>query len=540
MIKVMIVDDEYLVRIGMRSTINWEENGFIIVGDAADGVEALQKYKELLPDIVITDVRMPKMDGIELTEHIKNINQETEIAFFSSYSDFEYAKKAMKLGVKDYLLKAAMEPDEILNTMIQIKNRIEARELKSRTLDTLQCELAQHKEKLESRIFREYLKGILEYEGKAIDRLREAGITLPYDSFAIVCAQIDDINIKYKNLANDAKKILRETILSILKSNMTKDYQGAVEEYEEGVFICVLSVNSSKYSCEDAGLLFAQFAGEALSRYTQVTLSMSISKSIYKFENVHKQIKPTLNILKYKIIYGRKAIIEYRKVAHCEQAEKSTIECGEDKIHFFLLNGEVEKAREIVEKVFYEMAEDICSVSSIDYVCTQYISMLNRLCGELGINRESSSKYYSFEEVSCLESMREMCDWINEQLLSISRKILVYGHENESRIIKEVKKYIRSEYMNNITLGTAADHANISRVYLSQLFKQETDENFIDFLNRVRIEKAKEYLMFETIKTYEVAQKVGFQDSSYFSRIFKKFVGETPTDFQKKNGSTTQ
>ena len=120
--------------------------------------------------------------------------------------------------------------------------------------------------------------------------------------------------------------------------------------------------------------------------------------------------------------------------------------------------------------------------------------------------------------------MREMCDWINEQLLSISRKILVYGHENESRIIKEVKKYIRSEYMNNITLGTAADHANISRVYLSQLFKQETDENFIDFLNRVRIEKAKEYLMFETIKTYEVAQKVGFQDSSYFSRIFKKFV----------------
>ncbi len=533
MIKVMVVDDEYLIRIGIKSTIQWEENGFLIVADASNGEDALKLYKELLPDVVITDIKMPKMDGLELTKRLKAINPDVKVVILSSHNDFEFVKQALTLGASDYILKATMEPFEILKTLIGVKKQIENKHTETQKIDILRNEVEQHKQFIKHKIFTEFLKGTLGPEDNNLLHLKGVGIQFLFSNFIVVCGKIDNFQEQYRKGDPLTKRLLRDSILNIFRSKMNEAYQGDVEELTEGVFVCVLSVNQVKYACEDAGVLYSAAVQEAIKAYTRVTISISISKAIYNFSDVFKAVEETLHFLKYKIFFGKNCMIPYKQIVQYNQEINHSISCEEDKIRYFLLDGQDEQVELILTKTFKNIYKEPDSLIILNYICTQLVSLLNKISIEVGFSREREKIYFSVEEPLGLESVIEIEEWFQNQFKLLSQSIGVNKCNCGSELIKEAMRYIRNEYMNNITLGDVAEHINLSRIYFSQLFKQKTGERYIDFLNKVRIEKSKEYLSFYDLKNYEVAEKVGFQDSGYFSRMFKKVVGKTPSEFQK-------
>ena len=533
MIKVMVVDDEYLIRIGIKSTISWEENGFLIVGDASNGEEALKLYHELLPDIVITDIKMPRMDGLELTKCLKALNPEVKIVILSSHNDFIFAKEALTLGASDYILKATMEPSEILNTLVGIKQQIVNKQTEIKKINLLQNDLEQHKQLIKHKVFSEFLKGKLEPINDNLAYLRGLDINFPYSDFVVICGRIDDFEEQYRKVNPVTRRLLRDSIQNIYLSKMNEYYRGAVEELTDGVFVCVLSVCKAKYSCEDAGILYGTAVQEAVKAYTSVTISISISRGIHEFSNILEGVEETLSFLRYKIFYGKNSLLPYKQIVQHNQKMNNPISCEEDKIRYFLLDGQSDQVELLVKSVFKNVCKESCSFIILNYICTQYISILNRISIEVGFSRELEKTYFAAEEPLGLESVIEIERWFQNQFKLLSQSINFNKRNCGSGLIREAMKYIRCEYMNNITLGDVAEHVNISRIYFSQLFKQETGEKYIDFLIKVRIEKAKEYLSFHDLKTYEVAEKVGFQDSGYFARMFKKCVGKTPSEFQK-------
>lgn len=529
----MVVDDEYLIRIGIKSTIQWEENGFVIVGDASNGEEALKMYQELIPDIVITDIKMPKMDGLELTKALKLLTPEVKIVILSSHNDFQFVKEALTLGASDYILKATMEPSEILKTLIEIKKQIEFKNQETKQLELLKDELEHHKKLVKDKTFYEYLKGTLDCEESHVEQLKGVGIQFPFSNYVIVCGRIDDFEMNYRKVDPLTKRLLRDSMINIFRSKMNEHYKGAVEELSEGVFVAVLSVNGAKHACEEAGVLYSEAVQEAAKAYTRVTISCSISKGIYEFSKIVEEVNQTMSLLKYKVFIGRNCRITLKQMANKPRENQNAISCEEDKIRYFLLSGQEDQVENIIQEIFQNIQIDTSAFELLHYICTQFVSLLNKISIEVGFSRERDKNYFSVEEPLCLESVVEIKQWFQNQFKLLSQSIGVNNCNCGSGLIREAIKYIRNEYMNNLSLGDVAEHVNISRIYFSQLFKQETGEKYIDFLNKVRIEKSKEYLSFHDLKTYEVAEKVGFQDSGYFARMFKKVVGKTPSEFQK-------
>ncbi len=526
MLKVLIVDDEFLIRIGLKSTIQWEENGFVIIGDAENGEEAIKLYHEFQPDIVITDIRMPKMDGLELTRYLRTVNQDVKVVILSSHNDFAYAKEAITLGASDYILKASMEPVEILNTLIKVRKQIESQDKKEQNTMALKSELEYSKKLVMLKMFDDFIKGT-----------SDAGMnefSFQFPDFIVVCGRVDDYEEQYRKMDPMTKRLLRESILNIFQSKMNDACKGIVEEYSDGVFVAVLSVNQARYSCEDAGATYADAVQKAFRTYTKVSVSFGISKGICEINQIPKAVEETLQTLQQKIFYGNNCIITYKQSMKLKREIDCVFSCEEDKIRYYVLNNRMEAVESILAEIFQYIDRNAGGVIQLNYICTQYVSLLNRISIEAGFNREQAANIFFAEEPLGLESVSEIEEWFKNQFRLLAQSIGVKQNSTMSGLIREARKYIRLNYMNNIALGDVAEHVNISRIYFSQLFKQETGEKYIDFLNKVRIEKAKEYLAFYDMKTYEVAEKVGFQESGYFARTFKKLVGKTPSEYQKE------
>ena len=531
MLKVIIVDDELLVRIGLRSTIQWEQNGFEIIGDFANGQEALDAIKEYSVDILITDIKMPKMDGIELTRKVKEISDSIKIIILTCYDEFNYAKQALLLGANDYIIKSTMEPSDLLNSLLKIKKEIEINLKKHEEINLLKAEVENQRSALKQKVLLELFKGEFNSEQNIINNLKRVDIEFKYPHYCLICFKIDNFELNYRKIDLISKRLLRDSILNICNSIMTSNYNGIVIEVIEGTFTCILSVNTSLYSCEDAGIKFCGMVQEAVKSYTRITVSCVISSGINDIKKVSTNYENAVNYLKYKVFLDWNCIITYQDIQSFELEVNNNVFNKDKEMYYYLNKGEINQVKKIINEAFSKVNKGRASLSLLHYICSQLISILNRASMEFGHSLSANNESFNIKEVWDLESVEIIHNWMLEQFTLMGDIIVCKGFNCDNDIIRGSIKYICENYMKNLTLGDVAKHVNVSRTYFSQIFKQETNENYIDYLNKIRIEKAKELMKFNRYKSYEIAERVGFQDSSYFCKIFKKIENKTPSEY---------
>lgn len=487
MYKVMLVDDEYMILEGLKQIIPWKELGFEVVKTAKRAQEALDYLKEETIDLLITDVTMPKMSGIDLVKKVREISPEMPILILSGYQEFEYVKQGMELGVKGYLVKP-VDKKELEEKVKQIKKELLQKE-----------RFLSHKEMYYETMVQKWLNDEIN-EDEFLTFLAELNLTIASSYSVIIVNQADDsIDLEDYALQNNQPFVIQYDILS---SNQTVIiFQGVRSE-----------LNQFVKGIED------QLQG--------ATFKIILGESVSDWENVYESFEKARKLLLFQEFYGAKEASQM--IVNLTQTDEE-----EAKLHFLSFNkalmiGDMPTIKEELQHIYQQMTEFRYTPENVRHVTFLLFTDIYRQYPSL--DKEIYDK--TLNKIHSSESMQDLKQWLDHILDIICDNPDV--SKRYSELVKSAVTIISKDYSKDLSLKTVAEELHVNSVYLGQLFKKETERSFSQYLNQVRIKKA-QYALLNTDKPInEVGYDIGYNNPTYFFKMFRKLNGLTPKEFREK------
>jgi two-component system response regulator YesN len=530
MIRVIIADDEIRICKLIINLINWDELGMEIVGAADNGIDALSMIEKENPDIVITDIRMPGYDGLEMIEKAKNINEEIEFIIISGYEEFAYAQKAIEYGVKDYLCKPINKESLLkalcrVNDSLKIKNRQSSLE---KEYQIIKKDIWKIRASFLKNLILFNADGLKEYSQKEINQnhyfhFREG-------NFRVISIKIDSSGKANQNI----DKIITKMAGTIQRSLLEQTYDAEIIHSNSNLYVLINYRPDEKEKIES---VFIKILNEFKSRLATFGLMITIGygEDVEDLKEIATSIESAKGAIDDRILKGTGRIIEF-------SGTKSGEIYNEDRYYEF--TKKFMKAVELVDpkeikKVINTLKEEL-SRQSISG------SELKRLAREMGntyyiIMRKNKIRINdALEEQAQLENTIDNCysmELLFQELadhitLSLSKLSEDKNQKNLGQI-RQAKIYIEENYMKNITLEDLGSYLGFNPSYFSSLFKKETGTSFIEYLSKIRMEKAKELLKEPGLRIQDICLMVGYNDVKYFTKLFIKHTGLKPNEFRK-------
>ncbi len=522
MYSVFLVDDEPIVLEGIRTKIDWESSGFTFAGEATDGEIALSMIHELKPDILITDIKMPFMDGLQLAAAIKKTQPWIKIIILSGHDEFDYAKKAISIGIEDYLLKP-FTSEEVINALKKAALQIDKERKQLSDISRMKEEL-KSSEKL---IQKEFLNNLVHQSvnmSTAVQKSQELGIDLISRYYKILISKIES---KSGNSQN------QEKACSLINSYSTSWEQTNTFFHHTNWLVCICK-GSAQEELEENVYRIAETIEHIVTQDDDCTVITAIGKTVEHLASVSESYEDAKKIIELKNLDNQNRIISSDDI----QIDSSGLL-------------ELRESDPMVERLKYAVKNDISviieeSINLINsnpgqfqffasYLLADLIFAVSKLIENLGGN---------IKEIKPEILQRNYIDSAvqNEnQFIHELEAILTFALEyRDSKItgkygdvILKAKKYIDENYADqNTTLTTVADVVCLSPNHFSTIFSQECKTTFIEYLTNVRIENAKRLMKETDMKGYDIAYECGFSDPHYFSYIFKKNTGLSPREFK--------
>lgn len=508
--KVAVIEDEILIREGLCELIRKMFPELTVCGEAGNGQEGLSCIERENPDIVITDIKMPVMDGLEMLAKMQEKGLFPKVIVLTAYSEFSYAQQAVKLGVCDYIIKPVMV-QEFVQTMRKVQNLCEQE--KKRTPDTMGS--------LEN-IVSSVLYGVSAVEEKVEEFLdRKYGISRGMPLIELLVYLGADFE-------TDREKIRRE-MCRILKQKKV-EYTLVDMEYDKAV-LALLYDYSSRQEIErwfQNQILF-QKRGVKGKEISYGMLEVAGAKEI---REGYQKLLPYMD---WNIVLGDDVLISYPHIADVQTEICIYPVDLENQVKVAICMGETEKVREVAEKLHrYFLDGRVYSPKEIkeSYVRFQW-AVLN-IAKEVGcIDYKMIDQKKLLERVMSAKTKGELKQTFEE--LFRCMKVSDRGTEAVSLAVKKAQSMIHEFYADGITLSEIADRLNLTQEYLGAQFHREIGENFSTYIRNYRLSKAKELLIGTQLKQYEISEKVGYTDAKYFARVFKECVGMSPAEYRKSN-----
>ncbi len=532
MFKVLIIDDEPTIRKGLINIINWKKFQCEICGEASDGVEGLEKIEAYKPDLVFADINMPEINGLEMIKSAKQIVPHSKFIILSGYREFSYMQEAIKIGAFDYILKPSSIEDiceVVKRAVIELKyqrdDQLEAKKLRKCFEESIPI----LKEKLlydiifQININEEEIKEGFELYGIKINEFVMIMIEIDGDSkkkepYQRQLYQFGIVNTVEEMFAEEFK--VEKIVLNNKQIAFIIGTHETVELLEEDVYKKVHSIQQLVESCFD------------------FTVSIAISTKGKDVDELHEKMMECKNALAYRFYMGNSSIILYRDLSGFYKGQDNLAFDGIDKV---LCNTIKTGNEEDVVHILGQINDKVIQTNlDPEYIKTFYwnliyeinmirISIKNLELQDKDLSHDISSLYKLIDNAT---QVKELQDLLEDVAMSVVHRINRYNKKNINQILQKAMDYICENYTMSITLNELAEHTYVSTYYLSRMFKKELGKNFVEYLNEVRIDRAKELLKDNKYKTYEVAELVGIQDPHYFSKIFKKYVNMTPTEYK--------
>lgn len=542
MFKVVIIDDEPIIRKGLRNVVNWKQFDCTVCGEAGDGIKACEVIKEILPDIIFTDIKMPGMDGLTMIKEIRDIVPDSKIIIVTGYRDFEYARDAVKYGIFDFILKPTKI--EELNAVVgKAAKELKSSREKADELDKLQKLFEQNIPILREKLLYDIIYGINTDEDEISSKTALFGIKISKFTLMVVESEIKEDEA---NKLDQYNKHLYQ--LGIINS---------FEEVFSDIFDVISISIDSEWSAfvvqpKDNGAISEELIEEKCSGLQEIiqncfdfTVTVAVSTEGDDALKLPLKFKECQECLRYKIYVGNNCVIfykdlnsffkynDYPELEHYKKSFLEGIESGDLKVV-------CESMKNINE---YTMTFDL-SNSTWEYLKNFYCSTISSINNirtlvsaadddkNIIANRNISSLYKLVEEC---ENVKELNSLLEEVAVKVTAKINSYNNRSMKLTLQKAVDYLGMHYNEQITLNKVAENVFVSTYYLSRMFKKELGQNFVDYLNELRMEKAKELLREGKYKTYQVAEMVGIPDAQYFSKLFKKYTGLTPKECKNDN-----
>lgn len=513
MYRVVIVDDEILVRIGIRSFIPWGYLGLELVGEAGNGQEALELIEQFQPQIVITDIRMPQMDGLALIRETVKRKLPVHFIVLSNCEEYETVRGAMKLGAFDYLLKRLFSAEQLQEVLIELKKKLVMEQVKELPSE-------QEGDELE-RDFWKLMAGM--GDQGLLSRLTEK---FPTKGYTLCCFFIPKRDMGDMNL-----------IFGILKQQCRELPNVILFRYMENEILAVI------YDTQDQKWI-DQFVSMAV-----LAVKSSVSKDCFAFIS-----RVAWDYGDMPKVYGECTLCRetwfYRKppkIVRCEEVKEHFLLDAPDeaidqimkKLRKAIDLNELETLLELAKELFYQYETKQNTLPKI--VKNHYINLVNQCTNvlkNLGFPPAQIDHLFSYTDITEKLDIYELNQWMDDFLKRYVLQVKqALGEGGGRRAVAMAIQYIEDHFVENMKLSDLTNHVSLSTSYFSALFKRTTGIGVIEYLNQTRIRKATEiFASHGDYSVSEVAYMVGFDNLSYFSKIFKKYEGMTPAEYKRKRG----
>jgi two-component system response regulator YesN len=518
------VDDEFLVRMGLKSTVDWESNGFQLIGEAKNAKEAIELFQLYNPHIVLTDISMPGLTGLELIRKLKEYNPHLQSIILTHFEDFSYAQEAVGLGVVDYILKSNLNSERLLEVLKKARKRISGSVDIDSSFDS--SELISLKDLLISldlpKVERETL--LLNYSS-----------FFPYQFFLVFTFRINT-NLSDQVFLDDIKKQALEKIISQSMFALSYTVKYCIEGNK--IYFLVNFENSVEGGNLDKKILqhFQTLAG-TIKKYLNLYILSGASSIGESLEGVKRLVYESNRSVEVAFF------LNHHFAQFSEALDLPLQELKLDAISILHLM-QSEEHSQVIKSVgnILENAKKSFDYTGLYEIFTQSLDIVRDYADWCLIERKENSiiasllEYHNFYSLYDYEAVRTYLVNVFSQALTIKPE---QANENPSEkysyIIQRAIKYIGKNYYENISLSNVASHVEVSRSYLSFLFKHELGVNFSSFLAETRINQAKNLLSQTNMKIYEIAEDVGFDSPYYFSKVFKEVSGLTCKEFRNVN-----
>lgn len=517
MYSMLIVDDEQVERDGIKYLIS-KFNLSIEVIEAGNGKKALELMKLKHIDILFTDIKMPFMDGLDLSHYARNINPNIKIIIFSAFGEFDYAKKAIENNVQKYILKP-IDPDEFFNVMTQtIKNCSDDEEEAVRVekfTEVYNKGIVYEKEKL----IIDLLNGAIRDE-KYVQSLREMNVDLLNESLVILFI---DFKERFFELKNDE-------FIDFLKNKIQLEFEYLnFNEYQSVVLFKNIDKERDKHVLEEVGQKILQ----SITLNQNHKACLIFSNTVRQIKHFHEEYKKIEQMLDYSFFFNESVVLFSDGGFPHISVSTDIIDNIIDDIYATLESADVDYMRKSIDCLFNTLKENVSlSPIYVKYICADIAKKAVKKFSRMDGNLFKSSLEKIFLENNMANLKEDMLGLISV-LTSNSRINTDFASK---KVIKNVLEIIDNEYMKDIGLEYIANKVYLNPTYLSYLFKRETGQNIIKYIISFRMKKARELLHDTNLKISDICEKVGYNKISYFCSIFKNHFGMTPAKYRENGG----
>jgi two-component system response regulator YesN len=525
-ITLCVIDDIKSVVRGIADLIQIDTHGVQVVGTAGNGEDGLQMVLELRPDIVLTDIRMPRMDGLEMTKAITAVMPNCKVIMLSGYTDFEYAQQALRLGAFDFIAKP------FLKTAIEVvvqkaKEQIE----RDRVHFAKQSEMERQIKESMPLLRQEYLHLLLRYNANEV-RLKERWdylrLDLNRERLMIMCIEIDGFAKQVDTHGIHEVELARFAVKNILEETLASATKSIVFREQLSGFICLLNVPTHLDI-----VTLAEQCREHMLNYSRYTISIGVGREARTIHELPQSYQQATEALSHNFYTGGNSVFYYEDIQHHASTRSRHSAEQEKEMFNYLRMGNQERALPLLQSIVHGYSG--VQPSDVMNVCYELGLLMYRIFAEKitepsGMD-ELTAKLDLLKKGERL-TLRELNELLN-QVVAAGCDALQKQREMEAdSVIAQAIHYMRENLDKNVTVTDLAKHVYLSGSYFANLFKKVTGTTLITYMTGLRIEKAKEMLLDDK-QVQEVAIHLGYEDRSYFTDVFKKHVGMTPTEFKQ-------
>jgi|GEM_PF-1603786 len=533
MYTIVIVDDEDIIRRGIAATITNQGAGeFRVAGVAPNGIEGLELIRRLNPDIVLSDIKMPKMDGLEMIKQAKALGLSGKTVFLTGFDELAYVKIAMDLKAEKYLLKP-LSPSALMSTLQTIAEQIAAERM-------LKRQIQENMPAMKQAFLHKLLKNApTEPDERIRNDMRFYDIPFVAGSFLVLIFKMDDYNNKQYLAAIMESELCKFAIYNISAELLAQAYSIAACYSNDDEFTII--VNSEAGTEEEMNRVHNIGCDicEKVEQLLKTTVTIGVGGFQQGFGGISKSCHEASEAIQFRHVLGKNRIITIQDIQLLGRSEHAELELGgfAERLVLHIKLDEREAAMQDLRRVQSQLLQS--KGISLDKVRIFAVEMIVTMIKEVSNWNFDQAKnihhrlHETSEKIYVLPTIADIFDLLSGFL---DEMLELFSHDRgtpQQWIVEQATRFIEENYGNeNLSLRDVARKVHISSSYLSTIFKKEINESFTDYLTRFRMEKAKQMLRNESWKAYEVAERVGYSNPQYFSLCFKKYTGYSPLQYK--------
>lgn len=525
---VLLVDDEEEVFQVIMKKLDWESMGFRIAGYARNGVEALEMAEELQVDVVMTDIKMPYMDGLTLCKKLKEFYQKIKVIIFSGFDEFEYAKEAIKIEAEEYILKP-INATELKEVFERIKTNLDKELDEKRNIDKLREYYMESLSVMQESFYTSLIDGRISED--LIDKYAQnyqIELTGPYYNVAV-------LHVSQSSMAGEEAMetlLLTVSVKKLVEEQLERNWNSKVMTYlRDIVIITQLSQEEEITHFTD---MMDQICKMAM-RVCKATVTAGIGQICDSPIQLPASYQGAKTAISYRVLYGNNRAISITEMDPQEHVDIPWEETYISNILKKIKLGEVEGLRQSIQEFVVQMAKSKMSLQKYRILVMELITELFRFGANNQMNLEKlfGDNNDVYLQAMQLESPEALGQWLNETCCKIQNQVLHTRLDKTKAFVATAIEYVKENYADQtLSTETVCTYLNVSAAYFSTVFKKETGKTFINYLTDYRMEEAVDLLLNHDEKTYIIAEKVGYSDPNYFSYAFKKQFGMSPSKYK--------